>query len=131
MDQRSVNQELMRRLVEAFGTGDIPALQALIAEDAIWHVPGASSVAGSYTGHSEIFGFFGKVMALSGGTFSVARKDTLASEAYGLNWDLATASRDGAALATPLALLARFHDGRIAEAWDLIFDQAAWDAFFQ
>ncbi|MGQ0649289.1 MAG: nuclear transport factor 2 family protein [Gemmatimonadaceae bacterium] len=121
----------MLRLVEAFGKGDIPSLQVLIAEAAVWHVPGRSSIAGSYTGHSEIFGLFGKIMALSEGTFAVARQDTLASDTHGVNWDVATAQRDGASLTTPLALLARFRGGQIVEAWDLVFDQAAWDTFFQ
>lgn len=88
MNRASEIQGLMIRLVEAFGQGDIPAVQALIAEDAVWHVPGSSSIAGSYTGHSEILGFFGKIMALSGGTFAVARQDTLASDVHGLNWTL-------------------------------------------
>jgi uncharacterized protein len=131
MDLITVNAGLMLRLVDAFGRGDIAALQELIAEDAVWHVPGRSSVAGSYTGQAEIFGFFGKVMALTDGTFAVARQDTLASETHGLNWDLVTARRGGASLSTPLALLVRFRDGRIVEAWDLVFDLAAWDAFFQ
>ena len=131
MNRAAEIQGLMVRLVDAFGKGDIPAVQALIAEDAIWHVPGSSSIAGSYKGHSEILGLFGKIMALSGGTFAVARQDTLASDEHGLNWDIATARREGVSLSTPLALLARFRQGQIVEAWDLVFDQAAWDSFFR
>jgi len=41
-------QGLMVHLVDAFGKGDIPTVQSLIAEDAVWHVLGGSSIAGAW-----------------------------------------------------------------------------------
>jgi len=131
MSHDGSNRDLMVRLVEAFGSGDNATVQELIAEDAVWHVPGRSSVAGTYSGHAAIFGFFGKVMAISGGTFHTDHQDTLASETHGMSWDRATAQREGASLSTPIALLTRIQEGRLVEAWDLVFDQPAWDAFFE
>ncbi|HKP85289.1 MAG TPA: nuclear transport factor 2 family protein, partial [Blastocatellia bacterium] len=67
----------MRRATEAFARGDVEALQQIFAPDAVWHVPGRSRVSGTYTGHAEVFGFFGKLMELSGGTFKLELHDIL------------------------------------------------------
>ena len=65
------NLELMRRTLAAFQVGDMAGLAELLAPQVVWHVPGRSPLAGDHRGRDEVFGFFGSLMELSGGTFSI------------------------------------------------------------
>ena len=124
------NAALMRRATEAFSKGDIATLKQIIAEDAAWHVPGRSQVAGDYRGHDQIFGFFGKLMELSGGTFKVELHDVLATDDHAINLDRMTGRRGDKTLDMDLVLVVHPRDGKIAEAWDLFSDQYGWDDFW-
>ena len=44
----SENAEIVRRGYEAFNAADIEALTRLFAENASWHTPGRSPIAGDY-----------------------------------------------------------------------------------
>ena len=124
------NAALMRRATEAFSKGDITTLKQIIAEDAVWHVPGRSQVAGDYRGHDQIFGYFAKLMELTGGTFKVDLHDVLATDDHVINLDRMTASRGDKTLDMDLVLVVHPKDGKIAEAWDLFSDQYGWDDFW-
>ena len=41
----------------------------MIAEDAVWHVPGTVSVSREYRGREEIFGLFRETRRLTDGTY--------------------------------------------------------------
>ena len=51
------NDEIVRRLFDAFARSDGFALRGVFAEDAVWVVPGRSLLAGTYNGRHEIFRF--------------------------------------------------------------------------
>ncbi|MCI0488454.1 MAG: nuclear transport factor 2 family protein [Blastocatellia bacterium] len=123
------NAQIMRRANKAFSEGDIAALKEIIAEDAVWHVPGKSALAGDYRGHEEIFGFFGKLMELSGGTFKAELHDITASDKHAVNLDRLTGTRGEKALDINLALVVHIKDGKIKDAWDVFTDLYAWDDF--
>lgn len=124
------NAVMMRRAAQAFINGDMNTLKQLIAEDAVWHVPGRSQLAGDYRGHDQIFGFFGKLMELTAGTFKVAVHDILATDDHVVNLDRLTATRGDKKLDLDLILVVHPKDGKIAEAWDRFSDQYAWDDFW-
>ena len=124
------NAALMRGAAEAFINGDMATLKQLIAEDAVWHVPGRSQLSGDYHGHDQIFGFFGKLMELSGGTFKIQLHDVLATDDHAINLDRMTGTRGDKALDMDLVLVVHPKDGKIAEAWDLFSDQYGWDDFW-
>jgi ketosteroid isomerase-like protein len=67
--------EILQSGYDAFAQGDVPGVLALFAEDIAWHVPGDNLVAGSYSGHQEVVGFFQKLGELSGGTFNVSVRE--------------------------------------------------------
>jgi ketosteroid isomerase-like protein len=54
---------------EAFRGGDPRALFEVIAEDAVWRVPGTVPVAREYRGRAEIFGLFRETRRLTDGTY--------------------------------------------------------------
>lgn len=124
------NAQFMRRLYQAFYEGDDEALHRLIADDAVWHVPGRSSLAGDHRGHEQIFGFFGKLMELSGGTFKAELHDITASDEHAVGLDKITGRRGDKELDMNLAMVVHISDGKITEAWDVIGDQYAWDDFW-
>jgi len=66
---------LMRRTLDAFRSGDMPALGALLSDDVVWRVPGKSLLARDYRWQDEVFGFFGRLIELTGGTFRVESLD--------------------------------------------------------
>src|SRR3989442_15093634 len=76
------NAALVERLYAAFDAGDAESLKKLIAEDAVWHVPGSTEVSGDHRGHEAIFAYLQKLSDLSGGTFRAALIDLLASDMH-------------------------------------------------
>jgi ketosteroid isomerase-like protein len=67
--------DLIRSGYDAFGQGDIPGVLALFADDISWNIGGRSPLAGVYTGHDEVLGFFGQLVERSGGTFHLEIDD--------------------------------------------------------
>jgi uncharacterized protein len=124
------NAALLKRAAEAFARGDAATLRELIAEDVVWHVPGRSPVAGTYRGHGELFGYFGKILELSAGTFRAEVHDTLATDEHVVNLERVTATRGIKQLDVDLILVVHPRDGKIAEVWDRFSDQYAWDEFW-
>ncbi|MGB8509329.1 MAG: nuclear transport factor 2 family protein [Pyrinomonadaceae bacterium] len=53
------NTEVVRKLFEAFGSGDVPAMLGLIADDVKWTILGPSSVSyyGDRVGHEGVVEF--------------------------------------------------------------------------
>ncbi len=71
------NAEIIRSGYEAFAAGDVPAVLAIFSDDIAWHVPGRSPLAGDYTGHDEVLGFFQNLGERSNGTFNIDVHDIL------------------------------------------------------
>ncbi|MFJ2370849.1 nuclear transport factor 2 family protein [Microbacterium sp. NPDC087665] len=55
----------------AMAAGDMAALAATFAADAVWHQPGQSPVSGDHIGPDAILAHLGHFMELSGGTFAL------------------------------------------------------------
>ena len=124
------NLNVMRRTLTAFQNGDGATLQKLFAEDAVWRVPGKSFLSRDYRGQAEIFGFFGRLMELTNGSFRVQSVDMLANDQGGVFVDRLTAERNGRGLDIGLMLYVRVRDGRIVEGTDYFHPEHAWDAFW-
>ena len=120
----------MRRTLDAFRSGDMPALAALLSDDVVWRVPGKSFLARDYRGQDEVFGFFGRLIELTGGTFRVESLDMLANDAGGVFVDRLTAERNGRRLDVRLLLHVTIRDGRIVEGRDYFHPEHLWDAFW-
>ncbi len=74
------NAELVRRGYEAFNTADIATLTEILDENASWHTPGRSSIAGSYQGRDAVFGQFGRYGGDTGGTFKADLKQVFTAD---------------------------------------------------
>ena len=50
--------ELHRRQSEMYAGGPVEPVAALLAPDVVWHVPGASRIAGDHRGVSQVIAYF-------------------------------------------------------------------------
>src|ERR1700680_1623912 len=89
------NIQRSRRAYEAFATGDMASVGALMAAGVVWHVSGVSPLAGDYKGKDAVFGFFGKLMEVTGGTFKLEVHDILANDEHTVTLVSQTADKDG------------------------------------
>lgn len=124
------NLQLMRSALAAMRVGDMATLARVLSPDVIWRVPGTSVLAKVYTGHDEVFGFFGRLMELTGGTFRVESLDMLANDTGGVFVDRVRAERNGRALDVRLLLHVTIEDGQIVEGVDHFHPEHLWDAFW-
>jgi uncharacterized protein len=111
----------------AFAKGDFAALNDLFAEDVLWHVEGRNQLAGEYRGRDAVYGFFGRLMELTEGTFHLDVHAVLADDAHGVALVVTTASRTGRSVTTKNAHVFHLRDGRVTEFWDASTDQYSTD----
>ena len=52
-------------VVAAYDAADIEAIDQLLADDVVFHVPGRHPLSGTYLGKSQVFGYMGQVAALN------------------------------------------------------------------
>jgi ketosteroid isomerase-like protein len=124
------NAAVMRRAYAAFAAGDLATMSEILHPEIRFHVPGRASLSATYTGRDATFGYFGKLMELTGGTFRLENIELFPSDFGGVYLDRLTATREGKTLDLGLCLVVRIVDGRFVEAWDHFEDTAAWDAFW-
>lgn len=115
----------------AMAAGDMRALAATFAADAVWHQPGESQVSGDKVGPAAIIAHLGRFMELSGGTFVLETESATESGALVSATVRFRAAREGRAdLEQHGVDVFRVADGLIAEVWLISEDQQAEDAFW-
>jgi ketosteroid isomerase-like protein len=124
------NVVLARRGYEAFQSGDVDALSELFADDAVWHEPGMSRIAGDYVGRDRVFEFFGKLSELSGGTFKAEVVDLMADDERAIAIQHSTARRDGKVLDARDVLVYEIRDGKVMDVQLFAGDAQEEDAFW-
>lgn len=123
--------EVLRTGYEAFASGDVPAVLAVFADDIAFHIPGDHAVAGRFTGHQEVVGFFEKLVELSDATFSVTPRDIL-DNGSGTVVALCTldAERNGRRGTFDTVQVWNFEGGKATRLREFNDQQAELDAFW-
>ena len=121
---------LVRRIFEAFALKQGFSLRDCFAEDAVWHVPGASVMAGTYRGRSEIFRFLANLPKLTAGTYGSQLIDVLASDERAAALYRASGERHGRSLDIDQLLLFTIRDALVTEVLALPNDPAAFEEFW-
>ncbi len=124
------NAAVMRWAVDAFGAGDMTTLTELFAPELNWHIPGRSAIAGDHIGRDAVFGLFGKIAALTNGTFKVTALEIIGDEKGGVFITRDTGERNGKKLDVMLMLRVHIRAGRFVEVWNHVADLYAHDEFW-
>jgi len=124
------NADLVRGLYRAFAERDTEALEDIIADNAVWHVPGRSRLAGEHRGRPAVLAYFAGLTQRTGGTFRAELIDVLASETRAVALARATSRRAPDRSYEGLHCLVLLIDrDQIAEAWVLPADTYVFDEF--
>jgi uncharacterized protein len=127
----NVNLENLRRSYKAFSAGDMETIGGLMADDTVWHILGHSHLAGDLKGKDAVFGFFGKLMAETEGTFRLEVHDVLANGEHSIGLVTERAEKGGKKWESrAVHVVHADSDGRTKEFWAFQEDQAAADAFW-
>ena len=121
------NVARMRDGYAAFAKGDFESLNDLFAEDVVWHEASRNQLAGDYRGREAVYGFFGRIMELTEGSFHIDVQALLADDDHGVALVNETASRGGRRAEMFNAHIFRMRDGMVVEFWDSSTDQYALD----
>lgn len=111
----------------AFAKGDFAALNNLFAEDLLWHVGGRNQLSGEYRGREAVYGFFGKLMEATEGSFHLDLHAVFADDEHGVALTITTASRGGRSIKVNDADVMHLRDGKVVEFWTASIDQYAFD----
>ncbi len=109
-------------LLSQLDLGDLAASANLFSGDFVWHYfnPNLPDVEGDYFGVSGLGDFFAKLGGETGGTFKVKKiSATPIGEELVVVHVRNSMERNGEAIAVDAAVVWRFVDGKIAEAWDI------------
>jgi uncharacterized protein len=123
------NEQLIRRYMDAFAHGDLARAAQAFADEAVWHLPGKSLVAGDYRGRDAIMGMFGKVFELCEGKFRIDLVDVMASGDHAVQWQRLHAERKGKTLDLTEAVVCRIVGDRIVEVFHRT-EESILDPFF-
>ena len=123
--------ETLGRAMAAVSRGAVDEFgEILLADDVVWHWPGASSVAGDYRGRAAALSLISGFHRLTGGRLNVEPIDILEGDDHLMSFTHITAEKEGHRLDVIMADAMRFGpDGRVEEYWTLSNDQKAVDEF--
>ena len=126
------NADLLRKGYDAFTNGDLETIRSeVFSSDMVLHVAGRNPLSGEYRGVDEIFGFFGKLFELSGGTFALELHDVVANDHHVVGLSSISAQRDGKTLEGAKGVeVYHVQDGRVTEAWFTTEDDHSFDEFW-
>jgi len=129
-DRATANAALVRRIFDAFAAKQAFGLRDCFAEDAVWHVPGASVMSGTHRGRAEIFRFLARLPKETEGTYGSRLVDVLASDDRAAALYRAFGRRNGVSLDIEQLLLFTIPDGLVTEVLALPSDPPTFERFW-
>ena len=105
----------------------VDSLRELLGDDVVWHVPGASAIAGEHRGVEAVLEYFDTRRRMTDSTFRVTVHGVAMIGDRVVQLAGGRASRCGRDLVWETVGVFRVAGGRIAECWLVPFDQAAFD----
>ncbi len=124
------NKDVAMRGYTAFEAGDMATLGEVMSDDIVWHFPGSSKLAGTYTGKDEVFRLFGAIGQETEGSFSNDIHDMLANDDHVVALVRSTATRQGKSLEGVGVHVMHVTDGKLTEFWNFPEDQTTVDDFW-
>jgi ketosteroid isomerase-like protein len=124
------NEEIVRKIFDAFARKEGLALRGLFAEDAVWTVPGRGAMAGVYRGRESIFRFLARLPKETDGTYGSELLDVLTSDRRAAALYRARGTRHGRTLELDQVLLCTIDGGLVREVLALPSDPEAFEVFW-
>lgn len=131
MTTAETNADIVRRGYAAFNAADIATLSVLVSENASWHTPGRSRIAGDHIGRDAVFAQFGRYGGETNGTFRADLKQVFGSDngrVVALHHN--SGERNGRRLDSDCCIVFQVEKGRIVSGREHFFDLHNWDAFW-
>ena len=125
------NAAVVRSLADAYAAADITAIDALLADEVVFHIPGRHPLSGTYTGKGEVFGYLAQVAAASesdDGGFEV--HSVMADDDHAVALVIGTIQHGDRRFVRPTVHVFHVGGGRVTEFWEASLDQAAEDEFW-
>ncbi len=125
------NVERLRKFLVAHAAGDVEAIRAALAADAVWHVGGTHRFSGDLRGRDDICAYFGEVGRATDGSMQLEPLELMANDQRGAAFLRVVADRDTRHLDVVMAEAFEFDtNGHITQFWAHATDQDAIDAFW-
>jgi 2'-5' RNA ligase len=103
------------------------SLRDVLSADVVWHVPGASAIAGEHRGVDAVLEYMDLRRRMTDSTFRVNLHGAAMIAGRVVQLAGGSAVRDGREVSWETVGVFRVADGRIAECWLVPFDQAVFD----
>jgi hypothetical protein len=125
------NAAVVRRGYEAFNAADVPTLLEVFDENAVWHAPGRSPVAGDYRGRDATLGYLGRLGQETDGNFRAELLHLTADDdGCVVGVQRTVTERNGKRLEVGNCIVFKLTDGRITDVTEHFSDLYAWDEFW-
>lgn len=131
MSTAEQNAELVRRGYAAFNAADLTTLAEIISENASWHTPGRSRIAGDHVGRDAVFAQFGRYGGETNGTFKADLKQVFGSD-NGLVVAIHhnSGERNGKRLDSDCCIVFEIRNGQMVSGREHFYDLHNWDDFW-
>jgi uncharacterized protein len=124
------NARKLRLVYESFSNGDPGPLGDLLSDNIRWVEPGRNQLTGTYEGRQAVFGLFGKVFELTGGSYRVEARKVFADDTDAVVIAVESAERGDKRFEMVSVQLERFEGDKVVEAREVAGDVYALDDFF-
>jgi uncharacterized protein len=121
--------ELHRRQGEMYAGGSVEAVAELLAEDIVWHVPGASPIAGDHRGTDEVIAYLEKRRQLASATMRMHPREAMARPGSVVQFVEGTAELGGRQVSWQTVGAYRVDEeaSRVLEVWLVPLDLSLFD----
>ena len=119
-----------KAMIAAFNANDLSAVEALVAPDLEYSIPGKSPIACHTRGVAPHLMMLKQARERSGGTLRLEPRAVAADGDYLVVWGRITAEREGRRLDSDHCVMYRFAEGKIVEGRTVPVDLYAFDEFW-
>jgi uncharacterized protein len=123
--------ELHRRQAEMYAGGSTDSVAELLADDIVWHVPGASPIAGNHRGHGGVIEYFKIRRRVADNSMRLHPGEMLTEEDLVVQRVDGTAVIGGESVRWRAVGIYRRQAGRVAEVWLVPLDLQKFDRVWE
>lgn len=125
------NEDLVRRMFEAYAQADTPTLRQVLADDVTYHLPGRTAMAGEYRGQDEVLALWDRQKVYLGGQpYRVQPLGSVADDQRVVLLASGEAEAPTGTLRWRAANVYEVRDGQVVDCRVFVEDLYTFDAFW-